>query len=107
MHRRTMMAVGAALLSLFAASAAAEPPREPLDLNVATVEQLDTLPGVGRKRAEAIVERRTKRPFRRTLELMRIKGIGRRLFMRIKPYVRVGPPPAPPEQDPRHPLPAL
>ena len=82
------------VVTLFASSARAEPPPpKPVDLNLATVEQLDALPGLGRKRAEAIVEVRTKRPFRRTTELMRIRGIGPKLFVRLRPFVVVEEPP--------------
>ncbi|MEO1481299.1 MAG: helix-hairpin-helix domain-containing protein [Myxococcota bacterium] len=61
----------------------------PLDLNSATIAELVTLPGVGEQRARAIVQFRTRRPFRRPADLMRVPGIGRRLYFRLKPWVRV------------------
>jgi competence protein ComEA len=61
-----------------------------VDLNTATAPELDDLPGVGRKRAEAII---AKRPFKRVTELLRIKGFGPRLFVRVRDHVTVGGPP--------------
>ncbi len=66
-----------------AASAAA------LDLNTATRNQLLELPGVGPKRAEEIIRYRLQRPFRRTADLMRVKGIGPKMFDKLKPLVSV------------------
>jgi len=60
-----------------------------INLNTATVAELMTLPNVGHKRATAIIRRRLARPFRRTSELMKIRGIGRKIYLRIKPYVFV------------------
>jgi len=64
-------------------------PRRSVNLNTAGLEELMTLPGVGRKRAQQIVAFRTKRVFRRTSELLRIRGIGRKLYRRLLPLIRV------------------
>ena len=60
-----------------------------LVLNLADVEQLDRLPGVGRKKAEAIVALRAKLGgrFRKLEELARVRGIKRRFIERIRPLV--------------------
>ena len=63
---------------------------EAIDLNHASASELETLPGIGAKRATAIVAFREHHPFRRTQELLRIKGIGARLFSRLKPLVIAG-----------------
>ncbi len=63
-----------------------------VDLNRASVEQLTTLPGIGIKRAQAIVRRREIRRFRRPRDLLRVSGIGRRTFFHLKPLVSVSPP---------------
>lgn len=73
------------------ADSGASPAPARLDLNTATVEQLDGLPGVGRKRAEAIVARRAAKPFQRVTELLRVKGFGPKSFGRVRPFVAVGP----------------
>jgi competence protein ComEA len=62
-----------------------------LDLNEATEEALQTLPGVGPVLAARIVERRVARgPFRRVEELQDVKGIGRKRVEQLRPWVRVG-----------------
>jgi competence protein ComEA len=64
----------------------------PLDLNAATVPQLEALPGIGPKTAEAILRyREEKGGFRRLEELMEVKGIGAKRFETLKGFLRVGP----------------
>jgi competence protein ComEA len=64
-----------------------------VNLNTATVEQLETLPGIGRKTAELILQYRQKNgPFKKIEELMNVKGIGEKSFLRIKPLLVVTPP---------------
>jgi competence protein ComEA len=46
-----------------------------LNVNRATEAELKLLPGIGRGRAHAIVERRNKRPFTSLDELARMKGM--------------------------------
>ena len=71
-----------------AASAAAS---TPINLNTATVAQLETLPGIGARTAQLIVEHRQKHGnFKKIEELMNIKGIGEKSFLKIKPMVTVG-----------------
>ena len=67
--------------------------KAPLNLNAATIEQLETLPGIGRKVAERILEYRTKSGgFKKIEELMNVKGIGEKSFLKIKPLVSVAKP---------------
>ncbi len=63
-----------------------------LNLNAATVNQLDLLPGVGEKAAKRIVEFRTKTPFARTEELVKVKGFGKKRFEKLKPFLAVAGP---------------
>ena len=73
-----------------AAQAAAAKPA--LNINTATVDQLETLPGIGRKTAERIIEYRTKSGgFKRIEDLMNVKGIGEKSFLKLKPLVTVPP----------------
>ncbi len=61
----------------------------PLSLNSATVEQLDTLPGVGPVLAQHIVDHRTEHGgFRSVAELREVNGIGERRFADLAPLVR-------------------
>jgi competence protein ComEA len=72
-------------------------PDDPVILNAATVEDLERLPHVGPKRAEAILALRSHLGrFRQVDDLMRVKGIGRATLKKIRPLVRLdAPPPAP------------
>lgn len=58
-----------------------------VNLNEATVAQLDLLPGVGAKAAQRIVTWREKRAFKRIEELVRVKGFGKKQFLKLKPYL--------------------
>lgn len=76
------------------ASTAAQTIAKPtINLNAATIDQLETLPGIGRKTAERIIEYRTKSGgFKRIEDLMNVKGIGEKSFLKLKPLVSVAPP---------------
>ena len=64
----------------------------PINLNTATVAQLETLPGIGARTAQAIVDQRQKSGgFKKIEELMNVKGIGEKGFLKLKPMVTVGP----------------
>jgi competence protein ComEA len=66
------------------------PPSAQLDLNTATVEQFDGLPGVGPVLARRIVDYRTQHGgFRTVEELQEVTGIGARKYEDIKALVRV------------------
>ena len=69
------------------------PAKPAINLNTATIDQLDSLPGIGRKTAELIIEYRTKSGgFKRIEELMNVKGIGEKSFLKLKPLVVIPPP---------------
>ena len=62
----------------------------PLDLNTATVTQLEALPGIGPRTAQLIVEHRQKNGgFKKVEELMNVKGIGEKTFLKLKPQLTV------------------
>ena len=64
-----------------------------LDLNSASVTELESLPGIGRRTAERIVEHRQKNGgFKKIEELMNVKGIGEKSFLKLKPLITVAPP---------------
>lgn len=70
---------------------------DPVVLNLATTDDLHRLPGVGEKRALAIVALREKLGhFRRVEDLLRVRGIGRATLRRLRPLLRVDASPASP-----------
>ena len=84
--RRVAILLFAAALTL----SAKEPPKTPVNVNTATAEQLQTLPGVGPATARDIVRYREKNgPFRRVEELLIIRGMSKKKLSRMRPYVRV------------------
>ncbi|HYL68305.1 MAG TPA: helix-hairpin-helix domain-containing protein [Candidatus Limnocylindria bacterium] len=71
-----------------------KPPAKPIDLNTATVEQLEELPGIGPTTAKAIVQFREKSgPLKRVEDLLAIHGISKARLEKLRPYVTVTPPP--------------
>ena len=61
-----------------------------VNVNTATVTQLQLLPRVGPALAARIVEFRTANgPFKAPEELMRIKGIGEKSFLLLEPYLAI------------------
>ena len=63
----------------------------PVDINKATAEQLESLPGVGEKLAQRIVEYREQQgPFGSVEELMNVRGIGEKSFEKLRDRLTVG-----------------
>jgi competence protein ComEA len=73
-------------------------PDDPVFLNTAGVDDLRRLPGIGEKRATALLALRTRLGgrFHAIEDLLKVKGIGRTTLRRLRPLVRLDPPPAPP-----------
>ncbi|HEU4938707.1 MAG TPA: helix-hairpin-helix domain-containing protein [Vicinamibacterales bacterium] len=62
----------------------------PVNLNSASVAQLQTLPGIGASTAQRIIEYRQKNgSFKKIEELMNVKGIGEKSFLKLKPLITV------------------
>lgn len=61
-----------------------------ININSATVAELERLPQIGRKTAEAIVEFRTVNgQFRRVEQLMQIRGVSEERFANLRPYIKI------------------
>jgi competence protein ComEA len=65
---------------------------EPIDLNEASLDQLQQLHGIGPAKARAIIEARKRRPFQSIEDLDRVWGIGPKTIEMIRPHVFVRPP---------------
>lgn len=79
------------------------PPAQPIDLNTATLKELEQLPGVGPTTAKAIVEFRTKTGrFHHVSDLLVIRGISESKLEKMRPYITIGPLPkkSPPAASP-------
>jgi competence protein ComEA len=65
-------------------------PGAPVDLNTATAEQLDTLPGVGPATASAIIAHREQHgPFTSVDQLLDVRGIGEAKLEQLRDLVSV------------------
>ena len=75
-----------------ARTAAAKPTAgKPVNINTATVAELNALPGIGAKTAALIVEYRQKNGlFKKVEELMNIRGVGEKNFLKLKDQISVG-----------------
>jgi competence ComEA-like helix-hairpin-helix protein len=85
----------AALVVTTAVCAAAKKlPAHPIDLNAATLQQLEELPGVGPVTAQKILDFRKKSgPFKSVNDLLAIPRISKTKLAKIRPYVFVKPAP--------------
>ena len=70
------------------AGSVAQQAQQLLNINTATVEQLQQLPGIGEKIAERIVKYREKNgPFSKAEDLLNVEGIGKKKLEKIKPFI--------------------
>lgn len=93
--RTALALLGAAfLVATSAGGIARAEPGARVDLNSATAAELETLPGVGPSKAQAIIAHREVEPFKSTEELVEVKGIGDKLYAQLKDHVTVSAAPA-------------
>jgi len=87
------------LLMASAAQAGSQSASPPLDLNRATAEQLEALPGIGEVKAAAILAvRDSQGGFQSLEELEAVRGIGPALVAKLRPLVVLGPKSSPPKK---------
>ena len=60
-----------------------------VNINTATAEELMTLPGIGKAKAEAIISFRQTQPFKSIDQIKDVKGIGDKMFEKIAPYLTI------------------
>jgi competence protein ComEA len=61
-------------------------PTGPVNINTATKEQLEALPGIGPKKAQAVID---GRPYQKTEDIMKVKGIKQKTYDKIKDKITV------------------
>jgi competence protein ComEA len=62
-----------------------------INLNTASATEIASLPGIGAKTAELIVEYRQKNgPFKKVEEIMNVRGVGEKSFLKLKSRISVG-----------------
>lgn len=63
----------------------------PININTASLEQLDALPGIGPKLAQAIIDYRTEfGPFETVEDLLYVSGIGEKKLEAMRDYITTG-----------------
>lgn len=60
-----------------------------ININTATVAELELLPGIGPSIAKRIVDYRKDNPFQQRNQIMRVKGVGQKTFAKIKDFLTV------------------
>ena len=86
-----LMLVGTGRGAVAAGAAPAESSAR-VDLNSASADELARLPGIGPAKAEAIIRHRAEEPFRQPEDLRKVKGVGDKLYDRLKDKITVGAP---------------
>ena len=100
MHRSVIATFALVVWVVSAAVSAQQPLRgakpaaaattEIVNLNTSSAAQIASLPGIGDKTAELIVQYREKNgPFKKIEEIMNVKGVGEKSFLRIRDRLTV------------------
>jgi len=85
------LAVAIVVFSLASAYAQSAAPKAKVNINTASASELETLPRVGPKVAQRIIDFRTKNGnFKKVEEIMKVQGIGEKVFENIRDLITVG-----------------
>jgi len=85
------LAAALVILSLSGAYAQTNTPKAKININTATQAELESLPRIGPKVAQRIIEYRAQNGnFKKIDDLMKVKGIGEKIFAQIKELITVG-----------------
>ncbi len=93
-NRGVALGLAAAFLVLAASAALAQAnaPKAKININTATQAELESLPRIGPKVAQRIIDYRAQNGnFKRVEDIMKVKGIGEKIFAQIKDLITVGP----------------
>lgn len=85
----TVLVGGDAFVAPEKSSSEGEPPGL-VDINSANAEELQTLPGIGEAKAQAIIAYRETTPFETPDQLMQVSGIGEKIYERLKGRIVIG-----------------
>jgi competence protein ComEA len=86
------LAAALLIMSLSGAQAQTNPPKGKVNINTATQADLESLPRIGPKVAQRIIDYRSQNGnFKKVEDLMKVKGIGEKIFAQIKDMITVGP----------------
>lgn len=77
------------MFSGFSTVCAAEKLNGTININTADLAHIVLLPGIGKAKAKAIIDARTLKVFNSVNDLMKVKGIGKKLIKKIRPYAVV------------------
>jgi competence protein ComEA len=90
-HQRFTATLVAIALAFLASVSGVAAEQTLVDLNTASVAQLNELNGIGDAKANAIVQYREKNgPFQSVDDLRNVSGIGDKLLARLRPQLTVG-----------------